>query len=546
MKPSYFLIPAVLFFSCSIIPTGTQYYEETRYPVPSKQIFPDVPSWNTYATKFIYAPVFRFDTVVNAGHYHCTLSFEKSTKTFSWDENQPVISLSKYWPDIPSGMLSLKVKAIGLEGDTIRSFDNIQFYHSAPFTGIKNSPKKTYHDAAVQTLQYIYNLPHVQEWLKGDEPDLHYSLYGYPSKIISSLIDGMLSYSGLPSTSREDSVKAMKIALNMAHYLVKISTSESTVLSSFVPTYNTAFVAARMKIPGINNDNGVNDIVQLNAGKLMMLYGYSYGNTLLDLYDRTKNREWYDRAVNIADAYAQLQLPDGTWYLKLDFNTAQPLDTHLMMPSGLMMYLKRLEVQYGKNDYEDVIHKAVGWIQENPLKTFYWEGQFEDVPSYSEKYRNLSEYPPTNYAMYLLKYEPASHKNTAIAKELVRFSEDQFVIWEEPSAVFLSSIKWNAKDSENWLTPCVLEQYHFYVPVDASSCQMIYSYMTLYKATRDSIYIQKATALANSITQAQQDDGQITTVWTNNGFHTENWLNCMVRSARTLLDFDREITSGAE
>ena len=348
----------------------------------------------------------------------------------------------------------------------------------------------------------------------------------------------MLMYSALPSTSKEDSAKAMTIALKMAGHLMKISKSKSPVLSAFPPTYDMEFVNKRKQDPGIPDPNGVNSIATKNANKLMMLYGYEYANVILNLYDRTRDDKWLKKAVAIADAYKKLQLPNGTWHLKLDYNTTAPLDTHMMMPTQFMIFLKRLEQQYGKTGYEEVIAKAHQWLKENPMKTFFWEAQFEDVPSYPEMYHNMSKYPPTFYAMYLLKYDSLSAQNINIAKELVRFSEDQFVIWENPPCDSVLFNPWASKDTVAWFTPCALEQYHFYVPVDASACQMINAFMSLYRATNDSVYLQKATALANSITQVQQANGEITTVWTHSGFHTENWLNCMILSAKTLLEFE--------
>jgi hypothetical protein len=541
MKKLYVLLPLVLIFSCNLKDKSRSCFEDTKNPVPSKEIFPDVPVWNDYARCFIYAPVFKFKPIEGAEYYTYSLTIEPDHKVITWTEDRLENSLSSHWPCIPVGVVSLKVEGLDMEGNSIGIAGVKRFYRSSPFTSVMNAPKKSYHDAAVQALEFIYKLPHVQKWLTSDEPDLYYSLYGYASKIISSLVDGMLVYSALPSTAKEDSVKAMTIALKMGDYLIKISNSKSEVLSSFPPTYDMDFVNKRIKIPNIPNDNGVNTIATINANKLMMLYGYEYANVLLNLYDRTKDKKWYDRAVAIADGYRILQLPNGTWYLKLDFNTAQPLDTHMMMPTRLLMFMKRLQQQYFKNDYNGIIEKANRWMLENPMKTFFWEGQFEDVPSYKEMYHNLSKYPPTDYAMYLMKYDSASEKNILIAKELVRFAEDQFVMWVQPPSDSLLYNQWASKDIVKWLTPCVLEQYHFYVPVDASACQMINTFMTMFKATQDTIYLQKATALANSITQAQQENGEITTVWTKSGFKTENWLNCMIMSAKTLIEFDKDV-----
>jgi len=525
------------FVSCTTSQRLHPAYESTNDPVPSPSVFPEVPCWNAYAKSFIWLPLFEVKEIEGAEYYTYTLRLETAGKTITWDGPLSSAALKRYWASIPAGMVTFVIEGKDMEGNVVGKVLERRFYRASPFMGITNCAKKSYRETASAALSYIYHLPHVQAWLQTGMPDVRYSLYGYPSKIISSLIDAMLVYSALPSTPREDSVKAMNIALRMASYLSHIASSSHPLLKDFPPTYDKAFVEKRKKVPSLPDPNGVNGIVEANADKLMMLYGYEYAGVMLDLFDRTKEKKWYDKAVSVADAYKSLQLPCGTWHLKLNYFTAVPVDTHYMIPVRLVNFLHRLQNEYGKRDYIRVIEKAEQWIQQNPLKTFYWEGQFEDVPSYAQPYRNLSKYPPTDYAMYLLQHAP-SEKNIALATELVRFAEDQFVMWSNPPSDSLLFNPWASRDTVAWLTPCALEQYHFYVPVDASASQMIHAFLAMYRATANALYLQKAIALANSITRAARDNGEITTVWTLSGFHTENWLNCMVFSAKTLLELD--------
>lgn len=57
----------------------------------------------------------------------------------------------------------------------------------------------------------------------------------------------------------------------------------------------------------------------------------------------------------------------------------------------------------------------------------------------------------------------------------------------------------------------------------------------MYKAGRGEIYLEKAKALADSITNAQRDDGLIPTHWmTREMTDLPFWINCMLESAACL------------
>ena len=71
-----------------------------------------------------------------------------------------------------------------------------------------------------------------------------------------------------------------------------------------------------------------------------------------------------------------------------------------------------------------------------------------------------------------------------------------------------------------------------YVPIDASAVQIINTYYLAYEKTNESIYREKAIALANSMVNSQNKNGMIPTFWVP-GFE-EFWNNCMVSSLTML------------
>ena len=161
------------------------------------------------------------------------------------------------------------------------------------------------------------------------------------------------------------------------------------------------------------------------------------------------------------------------------------------------------------------------------MKTYNWTGQFEDVAAV-KPYQNLSKYEASWFAQYLLNHSEKDKTYISLAKELIAFCEDQFVVWEKPEMYD----PWG-NSTDDWHTPAVLEQYMCYVPIDASAVQMINTFYLAFEKTKDPIYREKALALANSLVNTQKDDGMIPTFWST-GFE-EFWNNCMV-SSLTVLD----------
>lgn len=56
----------------------------------------------------------------------------------------------------------------------------------------------------------------------------------------------------------------------------------------------------------------------------MTMEACAAGNAFLDLYDATGDRICYDRALAIAETYSRLQHADGSFPIKVDFETGEP------------------------------------------------------------------------------------------------------------------------------------------------------------------------------------------------------------------------------
>lgn len=123
---------------------------------------------------------------------------------------------------------------------------------------------------------------------------------------------------------------------------------------------------------------------------------------------------------------------------------------------------------------------------------------------------NLTRGSPAGIARLILERYPDDPKWVAEAEDLIRFCEDQFVVWEQPWPGHMKV--------KIWHQPCVLEQYECYMPIDSSACSMIQAYGKAYEVTGKPIYKAKACDLANQMTVEQDArTGLIPTYWQRGG-----------------------------
>ena len=72
----------------------------------------EVPFWNAYAQRFIYAPAFDFDIVDGADSYRFNAVSDESDETFTFISEKPWVDRSSIWKDIPISMVQLTVEGM--------------------------------------------------------------------------------------------------------------------------------------------------------------------------------------------------------------------------------------------------------------------------------------------------------------------------------------------------------------------------------------------------------------------------------------------------
>lgn len=475
------------------------------------------PFWNTYATHFIYAPSFEFKKIRGAALYRFFVEDRFGTVR-KFDAETPFAALSPVWAKLPAGRVAVTVEAFDKKGRSLGSAGKRTLYRCAVFTNSYPPKTRSYAESARMAYEYLFNLKNIQ-YLKCGKPDPDYWLYCYPSKMFAAIINGMINYAEMVPGKRAD---ALDIAVKSADYLIKTAVPKGKDLQFFPQTYEGAKLTAAK-----------------NNGTIMLLYPASVGGAMLRLAEAVRKKKYLDYAKKIGDTYLRLQQPDGSWRLIYEIESGKPVVSNRCDPVGIIGFLTSLSDACGCACYTEAAEKAASFFAPI-IKSFDWEGQFEDVEAQSKPYLNLSHTVPTGIMQCLVKRYPNDKKIIAQAREVQRFAEDQFIVWEQPGWVWTENCFCNRLEQNDswgwyrWHVPAVLEQYRCYTPVDGSSANMIRYFLMMYDLEKNPMDLAKARALADSITRVQAENGRIPTWVDPKSGEGSDWINCMFGTANAM------------
>lgn len=511
--------------------TTAHRFEQQSWAESAEPVRPGVPGktpfWNAHAKRFIYAPAFDYKPISGAARYQYRIVSLKDQGRHTFEAPVPYAPLSKVWAQMPVSRFTIEVVALSAKGDSLGVAGKGEYYRAAPFNGVYHEPVMPYGQSARTALDNLLQKDYVQYWLKNKTPDPSYGYYRYPAKIYSALVVGAITHARL-STDPARVKQSTELARIIADYLISISYNAQSRWPNFPPTYYGPRI-------------GKNPESHMQLQNNLTIMGADAGNAYLDLYDWTKEEKYLAAARRIADTYLKTQLPSGTWYIYVNHLTGEPLADNLAIPTAVINYFDRLRKDYHVPGLEKATGAALSWVMNNPVKTFNWSGQFEDVKALPP-YRNLSREQACDLAVYLFKNKRSDKASISLAEELVRFCEDQFVTWEQADDFWVKDRKdkdpgWH---STNWITPSVHEQYVFWMPVNRSAGIMIDTYWQAYAATHKEIYLAKARSIANAITLVQKENqGDYPTMFISTPWNF--WLNSTVYPAKVMMELEKNV-----
>lgn len=496
------------------------------------------PFWNVQSSQFMYAPAFQFTIAPGAKTYIFTAK-DESGKTYTFEADSPMALLTPIWSDIPEGFVELTVHA-EFDMDLPRMLMGARtFYKCAPYPGPEAFPPKarSYKETARKALDYAFSQSYIQYWLTHGTPDPEYDFNVYPSKTYSSVIQGMLDYAKVSPKNKD---AALKIAENVADFMISISFSDDTPLHNIPPTY---YVDFRKDLSKYNNESAI-----VRGHGVMMIYPASAGLAYLALEKATGKKRYFEAAEKIADYYKNNVLENGSWYLFLDAKTGEPISPNYCVPNVIMTFMHEMYERTGEDVFKTLEENAWNYMVKKCLEPYDFEGQFEDS-AISTLYSNLAHGPACFMLEYILNNKKDDPALMGEADDLLRFIEDQFVVWGKHA-------KWdhhpNPKqggNKEEWYTPAGLEQFRWLMPIDASTSNIMMSFIQMYQLKKDPLMLAKACTLGDMLTRMQNpENGFIPTQWMRKSCIEDEkyfWINCLFSTAKRLIQLS-ELTEESD
>ena len=482
------------------------------------------PFWNVNSSQFTFVPQLQFPDIPGARAYRFTAT-DSAGNTHTFEADTPIAPLTPIWGDIAPGFVTLRVEALHMRGGDPILAGARTFWKCTPFPGrsVLPPPARSYCECALRAFEYLLDDPTTRYWLEHGVPDPTYYNNVYPSKMISAIVRAMLAYAGMCPARAEE---AMRLAKNAADYLLSITYPEGAPLAGLPPTYS---------FQGLDREIVNRNVPAAEPREfcLMTIYPAFAGKMYLELAEATGDGRYFEAARKIAEYYEAAVLPNGSFYLFLDAKTGERLGDNCCQHFAILEFLNAYGKRTGEEKWREMAGRYYDYIAARCLDSYSWEGQFEDV-ALSANYRNLTHLTADSMISYLATERSDEPALIAIAEELARYVEDQFVVWGEHAP-------WNRSYGPTNLfhSPSVLEQYNWYVPIDGSTGAVIRAFIDLYKVTGNPLYREKACALGDTITRMQDpESGVIPTHWMtpNPAKDLYNfWINCHIGAAFHML-----------
>ena len=522
---------------------SSAFAEDCSVPVRAGCTAKGIPFWNGYATFFRYAPAFAFRPVAGVAHYRFALS--NGTDTVRFEADSPEAPLTPVWNGLANAQWTVLCEGVDADGKVLGKAGERTFVKTAPFTGSYMHAKRPYREAARMIYEYMTSLPAMTVLVETGIPAQNYQHNAYPSKTHAAHIMAMLDWAAFDPANRE---KALRFARASGDYLLSQLEPADAPLAWWPPTYGRKPLEIDPKADGgkkrramVGNDP---EGAAKYRGQVMSLYPADVGIQFIALTEKTGDGRYLAAAKGIGETYLRIRRADGTWALKYWLATGKVQCDNILVPTRPLVLFERLAEATGDMKWRAAADSCFAWLEKGPLTDWNWDGQFEDIQP-RPPYQDLTKHNAIETMFQLLKRRGRDPDARAKARELLRWSEDQFVFWEAPCAPDAAVMRPGAKGGPffpgRWHYPSVYEQYSCYISIDASATKLIAAYLAMYREERNPLDLAKAQALANAITQVQEPSGRVPTFWSagsKEGWLADvryDWLNCMATCARELI-----------
>lgn len=478
-----------------------------------------------YARRCIDPPCFDLTSLPRAVSYELLVA-PLDAPQFVWSlrDARPRIDLSAAWHELPYGRLQILPRAWDSQECLIGLGDLASIIRSPDWQDRPVSPAD-YHAVARGVIDYLVNrageapqhpgdpiyMWHASIAVAGpaDEHPCQFPALTYPSFIDLFLIGAECGIDVAPD------VDLVGLARRLGDFLIDRPATASGPLAG-VPLSTM-------------NQQGVGAMFEQDRITLVRL-GWT-GRAFLRLARATGEQRFAACAERLARILLDFQQSDGSWPYRVqlgDGTIVEPYTAAAIMP---LLLLEQLELDDPAGRYTAAIERGLAWLLQYPVRTGLWQQMYEDVQTLAP-YANLEQWAALETAMFLLRRRrrlpgvPA----LAIAHDLVRYVENQFVIFGDDPITPAPYLPF---------TPCALEQYVCYWPMDSHTANYARAALALYEATGEATWAKKAIAAANTIVNCRLPDGRLSTIVPDRRLGLSppfaTWFNCMALAADVLL-----------
>ncbi|MCW3818904.1 hypothetical protein ONA91_31140 [Micromonospora sp. DR5-3] len=483
-----------------------------------------------YATRFVYPPTLTWDGKRTGAARYEVLIANGAGVVRREPTDQPRVDLTQMWEQLPYGPLDVMVLGLGPDGTETCLAGHRRFAKAPGFDGVAQAPLD-WADAVRRNMAYLLapardevrpyerGLPRCAWSSFEDSITGQRSHVSFPALHAPSYIMGFLRFA--------DAFPDDRLAAEARH--------QADRYGEWLLTHRHPADWTCALFPYSTLEHGqVGGVVEGTA--ITLVRAARVGEAMMELNRATGEPRYLDYAWHLARRLRDLQRPDGSWPYRVQPRTGEVVEeytSNAIAPVRLFELLEEIELDASLTAARE---RAVEWILAGPVRDGLWQGMYEDV---SERlpYENLQHWDTNDTITYLLRRRPDL---LAVTKELNRYIEDQFVVWQPRDPVV----------DVRCPTPAVLEQYVCYKPIEAHAGRWLVTLTALHEATGEGGYLDKAVATANAIVRTQQPGGAFSTWGFDERFGrpllTLDWPGCNAEAVIGLLRMiDQKATTGA-
>jgi hypothetical protein len=508
-------------------------------------------SWNMNARQFIDPPAFQLLPVEKTAVYRAEV--EQDGNNWRVESTKPWLELAPIWDKIAVKKFKLSFKWLDADGKELASESSWRV--KAPDWQGFNEPPEDWQAAADRTVEFLIRVgkegtaPYIEpgmpiwiwsaasptpeptrgnlgpgfvdpgilgefkrrfDWAKIGHPE------GYPACIVPAIIWSMTAHAQLKRPEAEEALKTARIA---ADWALKNRLPDEGAMPLF-PYSTIAW--------GKFGNSWESDNINLTRASWM-------GLAMVTMYEATKEQKYLDYARHIARITAKFQAPDGSFPYRVKFKTGEVKEAYCTGGIQFSLLVEALERHGADEKLSMASERAIQWMLAYPTASSNWQGGYEDVGE-ARPYYNLNQWEPNVLAAYLCRNKDRNPQYIPAAKKLLRFVEDQFVLFGPESQSHPIPVK----------GPLVFEQYICWWPMEVHAGYYLLACLELHRATGEQVYLEKAKATGNAICAQQYPTGEISnwgTRWLENGKSKgensgHNWYNCNAIAAFALYRLD--------